>query len=83
MDTVNEIIESLLNHEITKRVAVERLKNLANGMLPQNGIEFNVESVAFSVKDDHGFLRLVIPYGYAKITGIFNEKDEVVVIKKA
>lgn len=45
----------------------------------KENLEFDVEEVSFSVENNHGFLKLKLPYGYSKIEGILSKGDKVTV----
>ncbi|MBP9727668.1 MAG: hypothetical protein KBD83_09455 [Gammaproteobacteria bacterium] len=42
-------------------------------------LEFEVEEVSSTVENNHGFLKLKLPYGYSKIEGILSKGDKVTV----
>ena len=75
-----EIIEKLCNHEISKIDAIEQIKLMSDGFRKNNALEFTVEQVSFSIENNHGFLKLKLPYQYSKIEGKFKQGDKVDVI---
>lgn len=74
---LNEIINSLCNHEISKDEAIEKISSIINSFKRREPMEFTVQDVKFSVQDNHGYLFLKIPYGYSKIEGKFKLGDAV------
>ena len=74
---IETIIEDLLSHHINKSEAINRLKEITNGLRNKNSIEMEVESIGFSVGNNHGFINLKKPYGYSKIEGLINKGDKV------
>jgi len=59
---VKEIIEKLCSHEISKQDAIEQIAVITDGLRKNNALEFNVEEVSFSVENNHGYLKLKLPY---------------------
>ena len=45
----------------------------------QENLEFEVVEVSSTVENNHGFLKLKLPYGYSKIEGILSKGDKVTV----
>jgi len=74
---IETIITDLLSHDINKSEAINKLKEITNGLRNKNSIEMEVESIAFSVENNHGFIKLKKPYGYSKIEGLINKGDKV------
>ena len=77
---VKEIIEKLCSHEISKQDAIEYITEITNGLRKNNALEFEVEQVSYSIQDNHGFLKLILPYQYSKIEGEIKKGDKVDVI---
>ena len=77
---IEEIVTDLLSHNISKIEAIDRFETIIDSLRNRNGIEMEVESISFSVKDNHGFLELKKPYGYSKIDGLINKGDKVDII---
>ena len=78
--TIQEIIEKLCNHEISKIDAIEQIKLITNGLRKNNALEFTVKEVSFGVETGHGYLKLQLPCQYSKIEGKFKQGDKVDVI---
>jgi hypothetical protein len=77
---INEIIEALCAHEISKQDAIDQLTKITNGLRKNNALEFNVEEVSASIQDDHGYLKLKLPYQYSKMKGKLKKGDKVDVV---
>ena len=74
---IETIITDLLSHDINKSEAISRLKGITNGLRSKNSIEMEVDSIAFSVENNHGFIKLKKAYGYSEIEGLINKGDKV------
>jgi len=77
---INEIIEKLCKHEISKQEAIEQLFAITDGLQKRSALRFTVESIGFTVHDDHGILNLKLPYGYSKMEGNVKVDDKVDVV---
>jgi hypothetical protein len=77
---INEIIEKLCSHEITKNQAIEAISIIVNGFRNNNAIEFTVESVGFTIESKHGILELKLPYQYSRIENKVKKGDKIDVI---
>ena len=77
---VKDIIEQLCNHEISKQDAIDEIASITDGLRKNNALEFNVEEVCFSIEDNHGYLKLKLPYQYSKIEGRVKSGDKVDVV---
>jgi len=75
---IEEIIEKLCNHEITKNTAISELKNIANKKQDED-LKFKVEGIAFTSDTDSGILNLRLPYQYSSMKGKFRLNDRVYV----
>lgn len=64
---IEEIVESLVNHDISKKEAVIQLKIITNSLMKKGGVLMQVETVAFTSENGHGILELKAPYQYDKI----------------
>lgn len=74
---VNEIIEKLCNHEISKRDAIEHIKVITDGLRKNESLEFVVEESGFTVENNHGYLKLKLPYQYSKMENKVSKGDKV------
>ena len=80
--SVKQILNQLMFHEITKYEAEEMLNEMMmDCAFPKRMVEMNVEYVAYTAANDHGHLHLTIPYQYSKIKHI-KLNDKVLIIKK-
>ena len=77
---VKEIIEKLCSHKISKQDAIEQIAVITDGLRKNNALEFNVEEVSFSVENNHGYLKLKLPYQYSKIENRVKSGDKVDVV---
>ena len=74
---VEEIINKVCNHEISKSEAIKVIKEITDSLRKQGAIEFNVESVAFGCETNDGYLHLRLPYSYNKIKDKVKKGDKV------
>lgn len=74
---IDEILEKLCNHEISKSDAKELIKNIIDNYKHKNYIEFTVESTSFNCHNFDGYLNLKMPYGFAKMENVFKKGDKV------
>jgi len=77
---INKIIDSLCNHEISKREAIAQLTEITNGLRKNSAIEFIVEEVSYSIENNHAFLKLKLPYRYDEIKDKVKRGDKLDVI---
>jgi len=77
---IKQIIEKLCNHEISKQDAIEKLLIITDGLRKNHALEFTVEETAFTIENDHGILKLKLPYQYYKIKGRIKKGDKVDVV---
>lgn len=77
---VKEIIEKLCNHEISKQDAIEQISIITDGFRRNNALEFTVEESGFTVENNHGYLKLKLPYQYSKMEGRIKKGDKVDVV---
>lgn len=77
MNKIEDIINDLCFHKISKTEAVKLLKEINDGFRNKVSFEFQVEEIAFTSVDDHGLLKLKAPYGYSKIKDKFKKGDKV------
>jgi hypothetical protein len=77
---IEKIINNLINHEIDKHEAVNQIREITEKLISGGGIEMVIESVSFTVKDDHGYLKLKKPYKFSEIKDVFNNGEKVKVI---
>lgn len=76
---INEIIDKLCNHDISKHEAKDLLKDKTQKLRQKESIEFTVKEVGFCCKNNHGYLELILPYQYDKIKGKVRCGDKVFV----
>lgn len=74
---VKEIIEKLCSHEISKQDAIEKITVITDGLRRNNALEFTVEEVGFISGDNHGYLKLKLPYQYSKMQNKVSKGDKV------
>lgn len=74
---VKEIIEKLCNHEISKTDAMEQIKFITDGLRKNESLEFVVEETGFTVENNHGYLKLKLPYQYSKMKNKVSKGDKV------
>jgi viroplasmin and RNaseH domain-containing protein len=77
---IEEIINNLLNHEITKDDAITQLQEIVDGFRQKQAIEYKIESHGFSVHDNDSVLQLRNKYGYSKVPKWANKATKVDVI---
>lgn len=77
---VKEIIEKLCNHEISKQDAIEQITIITDGLRKNNALEFTVEESGFTAENNHGYLKLKLPYQYSKMKGMIKQGDKVDVV---
>lgn len=74
---VKEIIEKLCSHEISKQDAIEQISIIIDGLRRNNALEFIVEESGFTVENNHGYLKLKLPYQYSKMENKVSKGDKV------
>lgn len=74
---VKQIIEKLCNHEISKTDAIEQIKIITDGLRKNESIEFVVEKSGFTSENNHGCLKLKLPYQYSKMENKVSKGDKV------
>ena len=74
---IKEIIKKLCNHEISKTDAIEQIKVITDGLRKNKSIQFLVEEIGFTSVNNHGFLKLKLPYQYKKMQDKFKKGDKV------
>jgi hypothetical protein len=77
---VKDIIEQLCSHEISKDKAIEQIISITDGLRKNDALEFNVEDYGCTVENDHGYLKLKLPYQYSKMDGRVRKGDKVDVV---
>ena len=77
---VKEIIDKLCIHEISKQDAIEQITIITDGLRRNNALEFTVEESGFTVENNHGYLKLKLPYQYSKMEGRIKQGDKVDVV---
>jgi hypothetical protein len=77
---IKEIIEKLCSHEISKKDAIEQISIITDGLRKNNALEFTVEEIGFTSEENHGYLKLKLPYQYSKIDGRIKKGDKVDVV---
>lgn len=77
---IKEIIEKLCSHEISKNDAIEQISIITDGLRKNNALEFIVEEIGFTSENNHGYLRLKLPYQYSKINGRIKKGEKVDVV---
>ena len=80
MMKIDEIIENLCGHSISKHEALQEMTTIIDGLRKNNALEFNVEEVGFSIEDNHGYLKLKLPYQYSKMERRVKKGDKVDVV---
>ena len=74
---INQIIEKLCNHEISKQKATQDILIIINGYRKKNALNFTVEKVYFSISKNYAILKIRLPYEYDKIEGKIKIGDKV------
>ena len=74
---VKEIIEKLCNHKISKMDAIEQIKVITDGLRKNESLEFVVEESGFTSENNHGYLKLKLPYQYIKMENKVSKGDKV------
>lgn len=74
---IEEIIEQLVKHEISKHEAIDKIKDITNGLRRKESFEFVVGDVSTTTPSNHAILEIMIPYGYSKIEGIIKKGYKV------
>ena len=77
---VKEIIDKLCSNEISKQDAIEQITIITDRFRINNALEFTVEESGFTVKNNHGYLKLKLPYEYSKMEGRVKQGDKVDVV---
>lgn len=67
---INETIDKLISHEISKNEALEIIENLFKSYTGKGDVHAEVQSIGFTSESNHGFLKLLVPYGYSEIKHI-------------
>lgn len=71
--TSSQIVEQLCNHEISKEDAIKEIESIRKGNL----IRFIVDGISSATPDNHGYLKLKLPYQYFKIENALKKGDSV------
>ena len=74
---LKEIIEKLCNHQITKMDAIEQIKVITNGLRRKESLEFVVDESGCTSENNHGYLKLKLPYQYSKMQNKVTKGDKV------
>ena len=74
---VKDIIEKLCKHEISKTDAIEQIHLITDGLRKNESFEFLVEESGFTSKNNHGYLKLKLPYQYSKMDNKVCKGDKV------
>ena len=74
---VKEIIEKLCNHDISKTDAIEQIKVITDGLRKNESLEFVVEEYGFTSENNHGYLKVKLPYQYSKMENKVSCGDKV------
>lgn len=77
---LKEVIEKLCSHEISKQDAIEQISIITDGLRRNNALEFIVEESGFTAENNHGYLKLKLPYQYSKMEGRIKQGDKVDVV---
>lgn len=77
---VKEIIEKLCSHEISKQDAIEQITIITDGLRRNSALEFTVEEIGSTSENNHGYLKLKLPYQYSKIENRVKSGDKVDVV---
>lgn len=77
---IEEIIDQVCKHEISKHDALEQLTLIFDKFRKNGALEFTVEEVGSTVENNHGIIKLKLPYEYIKIKGKIKIGDKVEVI---
>lgn len=76
---IEEIIENLISHKISKDVAIDMLRTIANKKITDSDLKFKVTGIASTSQSDTGILNLELPYQYKQMQGKFKLNDRVLV----
>lgn len=77
---IEEIIDKLCSHEISKHEAIEELTTITKGLRKNKALEFEVTYVAYTAENNHGILHLKLPYQYSKMGNRVKVGDSVDVV---
>jgi hypothetical protein len=77
---LKEIIEKLCSHEISKQDAIEQITIITDGLRRNIALEFTVEEIGSTSENNHGYLKLKLPYQYSKIENRVKSGDKVDVV---
>jgi|LakMenEpi03Aug12_release.lakeMendotaPanAssembly.Ray.scaffolds.fasta_scaffold3733717_1 hypothetical protein len=72
---IDEILNKLCNHEISKQQAKELIKHITDSLRNKNCFEFTIEEISFNCHNFDGFLKIKMPYGFAKMDKKFKTGD--------
>lgn len=72
-----EIIRQLCDHEITRLDAELLIIELVNAFRSPAFIEGEVESISHTITDNHGFIKIMLPYNYEAIDGRLKQGDKI------
>lgn len=78
---IEQIIEELCNHEISKKDAIDEIRSITDNLRRKGALEFKVEEVYGNGEYYHGYLKLVLPYKYENMKHISaGDKVDVVLL---
>ena len=77
MSKLDQIIDNLLRHEISKTEALAQIREIPNMPFTWVPLKLDVIDLGFTTPDDHGWVRLEIRYGYKKIKDKLKKGDKV------
>lgn len=78
-EKLEEIIDSLCSHKISKGQALEEIINIFDEFKSGRGHNFVVDGVGFSAESNHGYISAVIRYGYKHIENKIKKGDTIYV----
>ena len=74
---MEDILNDLLSHQISKAEALGLLKGITDGLRNKGAIEFEIDKISFTVQENHAYVSLKKPYGYNQIKNIISKGDKI------
>ena len=74
---MENILNDLLSHQISKAEALSLLKDITDGLRNKGAIEFEIDEISFTVQENHAYVSLKKPYGYNQIKNIISKGDKI------
>ncbi len=78
---IERIINDLLSRDINKYEALNKIKEITDGLRNKASFEFVIEEVGFTVEQNHCYMKIKLPYGYNEVGNKFNKGDKIDVIQ--